>query len=119
MNRTIRFYKDHREFWYADIPEWEGSIDELQMVLGADNLLDIIAQGETEVNVYFSTEAFEGAHLLTWFLDGVMGDASHGGGMYRLHQYMGITYDLSLWLCDVTKFVFGDMPQQIYFNKSM
>jgi hypothetical protein len=119
MKRTLRFYKNEFDRWYADIPEWEGSIDDLQMVLGADNLLDIMAQGDNELKVHFSTESFEGSHVMSWFADGVAGDPSHGGGMYRLHQYMGISYDLDLWLCDVTKFVFGHMPHLIYFNKTL
>ena len=118
MKRTLRFYKDSRDLWFADIPEWTGSIDDLQMVLGADNLLDIMAQGDSELKVLFSTEPFEGSHVMSWFRDGIGGDPSYGGGQYRLHQYLGIPYDLDLWLCDVTKFVFGNMPSLIFFSRT-
>jgi hypothetical protein len=118
MKRTLRFYKDSADRWYADIPEWTGSIDDLQMVMGADNLLDIMSEGDGEVKVHFSTDPFEGSNVMTWCKDGVLGDPSHGGGTYRLHQYKGIVYDLDLWLCDVTKFVFGNMPSLIFFVKT-
>ncbi|MDQ0968158.1 hypothetical protein QFZ20_003561 [Flavobacterium sp. W4I14] len=38
MERAIRFYKNERHEWYADIPEWGGDIADLQMVEGADEL---------------------------------------------------------------------------------
>ena len=36
----LRFYKSQDEYWYVDMPEWEGSIDALEMVRGADDMLD-------------------------------------------------------------------------------
>jgi hypothetical protein len=30
---------------------------------------------------------------------------------------MGIEFNLDIWLCDVTKFVFGEFPKIIHFNK--
>lgn len=115
QSKTFRFYKDEKGLWFIDLPEWTGLKSDLQMVLGADNMLDIIAQGDNTVSLYLSTEPFEGANILTWFTDGIPGDSSMGGGMYRLHQYKGIVFDLDMWLCDVTKFVFGEMPKLIYF----
>ena len=38
------------------------------------------------------------------------------GSWYKLNTYMGIDYSLDMWLCDVTKFVFGDFPEVIYFS---
>ncbi len=34
--RTFKFYKTEVGRWYVDLPEWEGSVDELEMVAGAD-----------------------------------------------------------------------------------
>jgi len=117
FSRTVKFYKESTGFWYIELPEWSGAKSDLQMVLGADTLLDIMAQGEAEVMVYFSTEPFNESNVLSWYAEGVDGDASHGGGMYKLSQYNGISYDLDMWLCDVTSFVFGgEMPDYIYFK---
>jgi hypothetical protein len=116
MKRTCRFYKEISGNWYIDLPEWEGDKSALQMVYGADTLLDIMSENGNNVNVMFSDEPFEGSHVMMWFAEGVMGDPSFGGGSYRMHQYGGVEYALDLWLCDVTKFVFGSMPDLIHFN---
>jgi hypothetical protein len=39
------------------------------------------------------------------------------GSWYRLNNYIGIEYELDMWLCDVTKFVFGYFPEIIYFKR--
>lgn len=116
QTKKFRFYKDEMNRWYIDLPEWNGSIDDLQMVLGADNMLDMIAQGDNTVTLHLSTEPFEGANVLAWFAEGISGDSDVGGGMYTLYEYNGIVFDIDMWLCDVTKFVFGDMPKLIYFK---
>jgi len=33
-----------------------------------------------------------------------------------MKTYKGIEYDPELWLCDVTKFVFGNFPKNIYIS---
>lgn len=119
MKRTLRFYKESNGDWYVALPEWTGDKADLQMVMGADTLLDIIAQGDGETKVHFSTEPFDGCNTMVWFSDGIPGDRNYGGGQYRLHMYAGIPYDLDIWLCDVTKFVFGEMPQLIHFSKTV
>lgn len=40
------------------------------------------------------------------------------GAYYHMQSYMGLEFNLDIWLCDVTKFVFGDFPKIIYFNKA-
>jgi hypothetical protein len=112
MTTTKRFYKESDTSWYIDLPEWPGEKAELAMVMGADVLLEILAQGEGEVKVTFADEPFEGAEQMTYYQDG----NEIGGAYYHLKSYMGIDYDFTLWLCDVTKFVFGKMPETIYFK---
>ena len=56
--RTIRFYKEPDSKWFADIPEWEGEKWELEMVMGADMMLDILSQGEGEINLTLSEKEF-------------------------------------------------------------
>jgi hypothetical protein len=38
------------------------------------------------------------------------------GAWYVMEEYAGLRFGLSMWLCDVTKFVFGDFPLKIYFK---
>jgi uncharacterized ubiquitin-like protein YukD len=115
MTRNLKFYKDH-EGWFVDLPEWTGSKYDLQMVSGADTFLDIIAQGETETYLTLSDTPIENSNKLKFKEVGRLEGFELGeGAWYTLNQYIGIEYDLEMWLCDVTKFVFGNFPTVIYF----
>lgn len=104
--RSFLFQKDIDSRWFAVIPEWEGERDELEMVMGADTMLDIIAQGQDQVRLTLSTEPFEAYdYILT------LKEEIYEGGTYELKgRYVGF----DIWLCHVTKFVFGEMPKVIY-----
>lgn len=107
--RRFRFYKDYIGRWFVDLPEWEGEKDELEMVMGADTMLDIIAQGQDQVFVTFSTEPFEGYDYTL-----ILKEEIWDGGTYQLD---GRYVDFEVWLCQVTKFVFdGKMPEIIYLK---
>jgi len=108
----LRFYNENSKQWYADIPTWTGRKSSLRMVAGADKLLDIIANGRTEVYVHFSENDFSGSDVLefkkkTWI----------NGATYRINKYMGTDINLKVWLCNVTLFVLGKFPDKIYFTE--
>lgn len=84
------------------------------MVSGADQLLDIISQGEEETHVIFSKEPFEGAEKLFLYLTDK--DDPDLGATYILFNYKEIDYCLHVWLCPVTLFVFNEYPSIIYFK---
>lgn len=109
MKRSIKFENDWVGDWYAVIPEWDGPKSALQMVMGADTMLSIISGGDASVTLYLTIEPFEHACVLEFVRDG--GDI--GGGYYNMRKYNGIDFNLEMWLCDVTKFVFGDLPKFI------
>jgi hypothetical protein len=118
--RTFKFYREPSGRWFIDLPEWidAGNLKEdLEMVEGADTMLELIAQGEGEVMVIISTEYFEGADVLEFDIFGP--PQYEGGAYYKLSKYLGIPYDIMVWLCDVTKFVFGEFPDNIYYKKEM
>ena len=107
MGGNYTFIKDELSRWYVDLPEWEGDYEELEMVQGADTMLDIIAQGSDEVVVYLTT--FYMPHKMR--LDFIKEEA--GGGLYQL---VSPYHNFEVWLCHVTKFVFGSLPDQIFIN---
>lgn len=117
MKRNFRFYRvEETGRWYVDLPEWEGETADLEMVMGADTFLDILAQGENECWVMLSIVPEEGADKLTLIEPGKLEGPEMGeGAWYKLETYRGIDYNLDMWLCDVTKFVFGYFPEEIYF----
>jgi hypothetical protein len=109
----LRFYKEKKKDWYADIPSWTGRKSALRMVAGADDLLDLIAKGRGEVYLHFSEEPLaSGADVLhlkkkSWI----------NGATYKLKQYDGKNYSMNVWLCNVTLHVLGKFPKRIYFKE--
>ena len=103
----FKFVKEYNK-WYVVLPEWEGPKADLEMVLGADTMLDIIAQGEHEVTVVISTKPFDGSNFTLTYLR----EESEGGWYHLKGQF----HEFELWLCKVTKFVFGDMPEKLYIG---
>ena len=112
MIREFKFYKDEGG-WFVDLPEWEGTKADLAMVSGADTMLDIISQGDNDIQVLLSTEEFDGSNRLEFLRESPeVGE----GSWYLMKTYKGIEYNLELWLCDVTIFVFGEFPKNIYVS---
>ena len=111
---NIRFYKDPDTRWYADLPSWEGPKSDLEMVMGADTMLEILSQGDGEVTLDMTINQEPGYEMLIFSHETPdLGE----GAYYLMDSYMSIEFNLPIWLCDVTKFVFGDFPKIIYFNK--
>lgn len=109
--QLLKFYKDDKKDWYIDLPNWTGRKSALQMVTGADTLLDYIAEGKKEVLLYVDEDEFEGAESLTlintcWF----------NGADYRIDTYKNNYINHKIWLCNVTKHVLGYFPEKIYFH---
>jgi hypothetical protein len=112
--KTLKFNKEPDNRWYVDLPEWEGPKADLEMVSGADTMLDIIAQGEGTATLYMDTTYHDGFETLELNRPAIeLGN----GAYYTMGKYQGIDFDLEMWLCDVTKFVFDEFPTKIYFAK--
>lgn len=117
MRRRIQFEKLGHE-WFAVLPEWQGPKADLQMVCGADTWLDILCQGEWDVWLLISDEPFDGAEKLFMLGEGRLEGPELGeGAWYEAKTYIGLEYNLEMWLCDVTQFVFGNFPKIIYYKK--
>ena len=82
------------------------------MVIGADTLLDIIAQGEESVNVSFSEERFdEYQYLLTKIKEE---EEEYGGAWYDVQAFNLTSFEC--WLCGITKLIFGYYPEKLYLR---
>ena len=46
-----------------------------------------------------------------------MADPYIGGGNYMMKYYEGQEINRIMWLCQVTEFLFGDIPQQIFVKR--
>jgi len=81
--------------WFIDYPEWKGDKWELEMVCGADTMLDIIAGHPTHKEVYLSmslkpfiakTEPIE---TLSYPLTKIEDTPDIGGARYFLKEWYG------------------------------
>ena len=103
--------------WHIDLPEYieqGGSVADLQMIDGADTMLDMMAGKENSVILLVANEKFDGADklILTEKCDPYI-----GGGNYLMTHYEGQEINRTMWLCQVTEFVFGDIPPQIFVKR--
>lgn len=109
----IKFYL-HNTRWFADLPEYlaqGGEVDDCEMICGADILCDIISQGQEYFWMSLS-ENNDNNYLNKLELS----HTDDSGGYYKLKSYNNIEYNLDLWLCNVTLFLFKNFPETIYFN---
>lgn len=115
--QTHRFVKEYGG-WYIHLPQYIeqglGTKGDLAMVEGADTMLDYIAAGADAVALTLSETPIEGSDLLQ--LEALR-DPSIGGGYYMLHRFEGQELQQRMWLCGVTEYVFGKMPEQIYVRR--
>ena len=110
----LTFEKEKDNNWYVVLPEWKGSQSDLQMVMGADILLDILLDdGNSFVILEVSLDPIDNyEHLKLIELP------DFGGGLYILEMYNNVDIDLEVWICDVIKHIFnGNIPNNIYFKK--
>lgn len=89
--------------WYIDIP-WSGSIGDLEMVAGADTLLDVLSAGNKEFNCTIETEPIDGKLLVELHKT----KCNNQGGTYTSSIVERI------WLCNVTKHLFKIFPKTFY-----
>lgn len=113
MMNTYRFYKENTGRWYIDLPDYPGPKADLEMVAGADTMLDVIADGANEIALTVSEEPFKGAEKLRLIKEYANSD---GGGDYILEVYKGKVINHEMWLCEVVRYIFGKMPEVIWFK---
>lgn len=110
--KTLSFYKTEQNEWFLDAPEYiehGGAPEELQMVLGADILLDTLADGKDGVRLEVSQEKTQWVNVLRR-VDEI---PTQVGKYYHDDQT-----ETLLWLCPVTTWVFnGVYPETIWYKK--
>lgn len=126
--------------WYLDFPSWTGSKDDLEMVRGADKMLDIMAKGKDRVSIEASnTDDGRGDYIIAKLIA-----HNEQGGVYQIldfdkhfntkyiyqapqypdEEYLSPKvepeYTGIFWLCNVTHKMFGDFyeihPEMIFFE---
>lgn len=127
MEQRLRFFKKDNK-WYADVPNH--TLEENEMVMGADIALDYISDGKDELFITMTTETPEWNALLELKRK----DHDDDGAYYTVTgilfmdfmitcqeklSYMGFPDSMrpEIWICNVTHDVFGEHPERIYVLK--
>ncbi len=112
--RLYHFVKQNGR-WFMQLSEGETTDQsDLEMIAGADEILEAMARGRKRVSLEMDRTDFDGADLLE-LID--FCEAPKGGAHYLLHSYKGRKVYRKLWVCDVILFVFGDLPEKIFIKK--
>ena len=106
MKMTFEKWEDGR--WFAVLPEYDGDQEDLEMIDGADKLLDFLTTDALYVNIDFSTNEHESWSKL------ILEAHDEIGGTYSVHGIKGFEQDI--WLCNVTHVIFGEHPEVIFFK---
>ena len=119
MNKNLRFVKLASR-WLIDIP-YNGNINDLEMVLGADEMLQHISDNTNgDDTVYIEVSDFlraQSGHdaMITKTKGEDMGE----GQWYDFAENYALYSNAKtqkIWLCDVTKLVFGGFPETLYIK---
>jgi hypothetical protein len=115
---TYQFFKENGG-WHVRLPKGKKKGKEqshVDMLDGADSMLNLLAEGKTEVTLTLNTEPFENAEVLELlspckpFLE---------GGYYLLREHDGKEINYEMWISDVTQFAFGDIPEKFYVKRGV
>lgn len=112
----LKFERDNDQRWYVVLPQYiqaGGEREDLEMVMGADIMLDRFVDNETnEVTLEISLDSVEYPNSLQKL------DVETPSGAYYMWNE-NLRQRMIIWLCDVTAWVFeGKFPDTIYFKRS-
>jgi|GEM_PF-5968089 hypothetical protein len=104
----LRFKKEENGRWYVVLPWFPGPKAALEMVQGADTFLDLLSKGSGNVTLKVETHVACEMGTLTKYqdsqIDGAYYETEVDGKLHRM------------WLCGVTEFVFGKMPETLGYR---
>ena len=102
----FNFYKSEENRWYVNLPDYPGPIDELEMVAGADVMLDMLSEHDNRISLEVSEKKLKCDAYLKY-------KPESGEGIYEAHLD-GVEY--MIWLCKVMLYVFGCYPENLYIK---
>lgn len=105
MNKILTFVKLSNR-WFIDIP-WDGDINDLEMVSGADLFLDSISNGKRTITLEVGVSEIYNSIKLTKIHEDEI------GATYKVFMY---DFKGDIWLCNVTKYLFDEFPDNFWFK---
>ena len=108
MELTFEKWEDGR--WFVVLPDYDGDQEDLEMVDGADEFLDFLTTDGLYVSVNVSLE-YNGNNAILLKL------VAHDeiGGTYQVENCEGFS-NKDVWLCNVVHYLFGEHPEEIWFE---
>lgn len=103
--------------WFVHLPDYPGHYSDLEMVLGAHILCDMIDTHDigyitATVSDKPSYDEFGTREYILDFVNSTTDSTGEqDGANYRLREYK-----LDVWLCNVTKYLFGEFPATFYIR---
>lgn len=128
----LDFNREDEDRWYIDLPNWPWKKENLEMVCGADRILDILSEGKDRVRLQVkpAEEPLDEDEVHDLIQEGwleveqthysLTGGATYTARGYKTDQFVpnhslsGQSMKQTLWLCPVTLFVFGHYPKYFY-----
>lgn len=110
IETVLRFIK-LAGYWFVHLPDYEGEPEDLVMVSGADVMCDLLDTGDhgmihVEIRSDISDNNETDWHKLEFIKSDVDGADYHVSGP--------TIKSLDIWLCNVTKYVLGKFPAELY-----
>lgn len=115
MEKYLEFFKLNG-IWYADIPE--NTLDENEMLLGADEFLEKVVGDCKRVAMDLATEEPED-YLVKMVIsshDDMGGEYILSGKLVDKFETDGTSLPMTAWICNATHTVFGEHPDVIYIK---
>jgi len=115
MKKYLEFFKLNG-IWYADIPE--NTLDENEMLLGADEFLETVVGDCKRVAMDLHTEEPD-EYLVKMVLsshDDMGGEYVLSGKLIDKFENGGSSLPMTAWICNATHTVFGEHPEVIYIE---
>jgi hypothetical protein len=105
MNKKLTFIKLSNR-WFVDIP-WDGMLEDLEMVNGADIFLEAISFDNKIVNIDIYTTPMDNYVQINKVQE------DEFGAYYKINTF---EYKGEIWLCNVTKHLFNEFPQSFWIK---
>lgn len=113
----LSFTKEDNGQWYIDFPNWPLSHDNLEMVAGADDMLDLLNDGSNHVCLLMSETPMNDSIELTKVYSKLTKGAFYTAKGIKGWGNPNAIREKQLWICPVTLTVVGHYPKKIYFRK--
>ena len=106
----LSFEKWDNGKWYVVLPDYDGDPEDLEMMNGADDLLEFMTDDGMYVNVKVTRDDRASYPIILRMVD-----HDEIGGTYQVENLEG--FNQNVWLCNVVHFLYGEHPELIRFKK--